>query len=320
MASPTITGIALAVGLLVTACQTTKSHLTEAEQAESTNIASTVPIADLHMHDAVGMNRRKETGVVWGGLGSKFGGRFAWMSHKRNFGDRFIAWAGQSIFNSAYFSGGIDGMLNLNDPVLVILYDNSERDLKDGVIVGLGEIFINNRRSNKNVSFRRKGQVDAPGMRKFFDLVAKYDGFLALHMDPDPDSMAQLGNLLASNRRGRVVWNHCGGFSTASDVRSMLDEHPNLFCELSYRYPPINKSRSWEIFTSGGIKSSWRKLIEDHSDRFMIGTDAGSDDQFEGAINTVRMGLLPNLKPDTARKIAYQNAKRLFGLKDIPGF
>ena len=59
--------------------------------------------------------------------------------------------------------------------------------------------------------------------------------------------------------------------------------------------------------------------MEDHSDRFMIGTDADSGDVFEAKIDTVRNGLLPYLKPDTARKIAYQNAQRLFDLRDIPG-
>ena len=319
MASPTKIGITLAVGLLVAACQTPGAHLTKAELAESAKIASTVPIADLHMHDAVGMSTGKETGVLWGGLGSRRGGRIEWMSNKEQFGDKFIAWAGQTSFNHAYRFGGMAAMLDPNDPTLVKLYEKSEKDLKDGVIVGIGEIFINNRTSHPKPSFRRKGQVDAPGIRKFFDLVAKYDGFLAFHMEADSDSMDQLGNLLASNRKGRVVWNHCGGDVSASDVRSMLDKHPNLFCELSHRYPPMNKASSWEIFTSDGIDSSWRQLIEDHSDRFMIGTDARSDYDFEAAIKTVRKGLLPYLKPDTARKIAYQNAQRLFGLKDNPG-
>lgn len=310
--------IALAIGLIVTSCQTTKSHLTESEQIESAEIASTVPIADLHMHDAFGLNWGKETGVLWGGLGSKGGGRHSWLGYKKFFGDRFIAWAGQTSFNKAYFAGGVAGMLSLNDPILIELYEQSEVDLKNGVIVGLGEIFINNRTTNRNASFRRKGRVDALGIQKFFDLVARYDGFLAFHMQADSDSMEQLGNLLASNRRGRVVWNHCGLDSSASDVRSMLDNHPNLFCELSYRYPPKNNYR-WEIFNSDGIRSSWRQLMEDHSDRFMIGTDADSGDVFEAKINTVRKGLLPYLKPDTARKIAYENAQRLFDLKDIPG-
>ena len=96
----------------------------------------------------------------------------------------------------------------------------------------------------------------------------------------------------------------------------MLDKHSNLFCELSFRYPPVSKHPSYDIFSSSGISFSWRELMEDHSDRFMIGTDAHRDKQFVDGIKTVRKGLLPNLKPDTARKIAYQNAQRLFKLKD----
>lgn len=138
-------------------------------------------------------------------------------------------------------------------------------------------------------------------------------------MDAESSSMAELGKLLASNRKGRVVWNHCGSDSSASEMRSMLDKNPNLFCEFAFRYPPINKQSSRNIFDSSGIDSSWRQLMEDHSDRFMVGTDAYDGDEFEAAIKTVRQGLLPSLKPATARKIAYQNAQRLFGFKDSPG-
>jgi predicted TIM-barrel fold metal-dependent hydrolase len=59
--------------------------------------------------------------------------------------------------------------------------------------------------------------------------------------------------------------------------------------------------------------------MEDHSDRFMVGTDAHNVQEFVDAIDTVRTGLLPDLTPTTARKIAYQNAQRLFGLKSKPG-
>jgi hypothetical protein len=319
MSSPTKICVTLAVGILLTACQTAKSSLTKAEQAESAKIASTVPIADLHMHDGLGLSRDQETGVMWGGLGSKRGGRSTWMGTKRLFGDRLIAWAGQDEFNTAFFSGGISEMLNPDNFILARLYKQSEEDLRDGVIVGIGEIFINNRNSNPKSNFRRKGQVDALGIRKFFDLVAKYDGFLAFHMDADSSSMAELGKLLASNRKGRVVWNHCGSASSVSEMRSMLDKNSNLFCELSYRYPPINKQSSRNIFDSSGIHSSWCQLMEDHSDRFMVGTDAHDGDEFEAAIKTVRQGLLPSLKPATARRIAYQNAQRLFGFKDKPG-
>ena len=235
------------------------------------------------------------------------------MLLKEELGDKRIAWAGQSEFNRVFFRGGIEEMLDPDNPTLVELYEQTEQDFKEGLIVGIGEIFINNRKSNPRERMRRKGQADAPAIRNFFDLVARYDGFLALHMQSDEETMDEL---LASNRKGRVVWNHCGTDSSASDVHELMDKHPNLFCELSFRYPPINKNSSREIFDSSEIDSSWRELMEEHSDRFMVGTDAHSDKQFIGAINTVRKGLLPNLKPDTARKISHQNAQRLFKSKD----
>ena len=310
-------GFYLIVALLAP-YQTAGAELTDAEKAESAKIALTVPIADLHDHDGYATSMGQETGVVWSGLGAKKGGSAEWRYLKYHYGDKRIAWAGQNEFNKVYFSGGIDEMLNPDNPSLVDLYEQSEKDLKDGLIVGIGEIFINNLKSSKYRKMRRKGQVDAPGIRKFFDMVAKYDGFLAFHMQADSDSMFQLGKLLSSNRKGRVVWNHCGNYSSASNVRSMMDKHPNLFCELSYRYPPVSKKIHIQIFDSSGIDSTWRELLEDHSDRFMVGTDAHNNKQFVGAIKTVRKGLLPNLKPDTARKIAYQNAQRLFKLKNNP--
>jgi len=308
----------LFVAVLLASCAAIGSELTDAEKTESAKIALTVPIADLHDHDGYGKSHGEQVGVVWGGLGARRGGRSGWLSLKEELGEKRIAWAGQYEFNKAFLTGGIEEMLNPENPMLVELYKQTEQDLKDGLIVGVGEIFINNRKSNPKKRMRRKGQVDAPVIRKFFDLVAKYDGFLAFHMQADGDSMDQLGKLLASNRKGRIVWNHCGSNSSASDVLEMMDKHPNLFCEFSFRYPPINKNNSREIFDSSGIDSSWRKLVEKHSDRFMVGTDAHSVEQFVGAIKTVRKGLLPNLKPDTARKVAYQNAQRLFKLKDNP--
>lgn len=330
-------GFYLIVALLAP-YQAAGAELTDAEKAESAKIALTVPIADLHDHDGYATSMGQETGVVWSGLGAKKGGRSKWISLKEDFGDKRIAWAGQSEFNVPYLGvwpewarptptadppgkSGIDEMLNPDYPTLKQLYTDSEKDLKDGLIVGIGEIFINNNSSKKivkGVKWARKGQVDAPIFRKFFDLVAQYDGFLAFHMQADSDSMDQLGKLLSSNRKGRVVWNHCGLNSSASDVRSMMDKHPNLFCEFSVRYPPKNKEDSREIFNGDGINSSWRELMEDHSDRFMVGTDTNSEKQFVDSIKTVRKGLLPNLKPDTARKIAYQNAQRLFKLKNNP--
>lgn len=313
-------GFTLAAGLSLVITQARAADLTDVERAESAQIAKTVPIADLHDHDGYALTNGKAAGVNWAGLGAKRGGRESWLPLKQKHGDKFMAWAGQREFNRSFFQGGIEAMLNPEWPLLVQLYDEVEADLKAGIIVGVGEIFINNQRSNPSQRMRRKGQVDAPGIRKYFNLVAKYNGFLSFHMESDRDSMDELGRLLASNSRGRVLWNHCGSKSSAGEVRALMEAHPNVFCEISVGYPPVGKNPSRQIFNASGISSDWRQLMEDHDERFMVGTDAHSDDQFVGSIETVRAGLLPNLSPGTARKVAYQNAQRLFGFNVDPAY
>jgi hypothetical protein len=118
----------LVVSALLTPYQTVGSELTEVERAESAQVALAVPIADLHDHDGYAASLGKRTGVVWAGLGAK-GGRYKWMSLKKKFGDKRIAWAGQGEINKVYLSGGIDEMLNSDNSLLVELYEQSEKDL-----------------------------------------------------------------------------------------------------------------------------------------------------------------------------------------------
>ena len=113
-----------------------------------------------------------------------------------------------------------------------------------------------------------------------------------------------------------LVGSSWSGDSDASDIRPLLKRHPNLFCELSFRYPPVVSPR-WShvnVFDRSGPLPAWLSLIEAFPDRFMIGTDAHDETEYDGAIAMVRRGLLPYLRPATARMVAHENAQRLFGL------
>ena len=274
-----------------------------------------MPIADLHDHDNYAEINGAKVGVFWAGLGTKRGGRDNWLVIKNRLGARRIAWSGQHEFNRLFFSGGVERMLDAEEPLLKTLYNESESDLKSGLIVGIGEIFVNNKNSG-SVNFRRKAPLNAPVFKKFFDLVSKYDGFLSFHMEGDQDSLEQLSELLLSNRKGRILLNHCGVAMSVVQLRRLFEAHSNVFCELSYRYPPMNKKSEREIFNLQGIHQNWRDLIESYADRFLIGTDASSKSSFIEAIQVVRAGLLSNLKPETARKIAWENAAHLFILRE----
>jgi predicted TIM-barrel fold metal-dependent hydrolase len=68
------------------------------------------------------------------------------------------------------------------------------------------------------------------------------------------------------------------------------------------------------IFTSYSLNSTWKDLIEEMPDRFMVGTDTKTGSHYDKGINNIRSGLLSNLNQETAEKVAYKNAQRLLDL------
>ncbi len=304
---------------------------------EAKKLAAELPIADLHMHPHSSVSpteardRMDKNGVRWAGAGGGAGGRAVWQAYAQELEDRFIAFAGQAELVGILvdrtggevirIEGGIEVIEDANNPVLQALLREAEEDLKAGRIKGIGELFANNSHSSKYPAFRNKFRADAPSMRALYQLVAKYGGFLTFHMEADKDSVEQLERLLASDRQGRVLWNHCGMNTGAKEVRPVLVRNSNLFCELSFRYPPvlsdglIKRRPKGLIFGKGKPNRAWLELIEEFPDRFMIGTDAHDRSKYDGSIKIVRTRLLPYLRPSTARKVAHENAQRLFGLK-----
>jgi predicted TIM-barrel fold metal-dependent hydrolase len=70
----------------------------------------------------------------------------------------------------------------------------------------------------------------------------------------------------------------------------------------------------------GTINPSMRDLFEQFPDRFMIGTDIAHPfaySRYNDVIIAFRR-LLSQLSPETARKIGYDNAERLFGPAKVP--
>jgi hypothetical protein len=333
-----LSGLAAIVFFVIIASNFSTTNAAPPIYPESAELASEVPIADLHLHPRTRLspndikNLMDRTGVQWAGGGATSKNalkaakgkdtqpkseRSLWLSYLDELGDRFIPFAGQSELIIAYTSDGADSVESVDSPYIQTLIRETEDDLKAGRIKGIGELFINNMRSTRLDSFKRKLRADAPAVIQMLNLVAEYDGFLTLHMDSDDDSVAQLVTLLEANRDGRVLWNHCGMYAEPSQIRSLLRSNDNLFCEFAFRYPPVNPERRAHIniFDESGPGEDWLELFEEFPDRIMIGTDAKDEDQYEEAIKIVRQGLLPYLQPETLRDVAYRNAQRLFDLK-----
>ena len=82
--------------------------------------------------------------------------------------------------------------------------------------------------------------------------------------------------------------------------------------ELSYR-PGLTDS-------TGGLSAEWKALLTAHSERFLIGSDTWINARwagYEGLMNEARRWLA-DLPEPAARRIAWENGARLFGLPLAP--
>jgi predicted TIM-barrel fold metal-dependent hydrolase len=133
-------------------------------------------------------------------------------------------------------------------------------------------------------------------------------------------NLAALERLLNHNPRAQIVLSHstdATGFRKAAIIRGLIERHPNLAMSLN----PQNRFLFLEnmpLKGTGGINRDWLRLIKDHPDRFMI----GSDQRYSEPCPTCRLvervassrrwiDLLP---PDIARKIAVENPVRIYHL------
>lgn len=313
-----------AVATVVVSVLVACTNATAQYSAESAALATRVPIADVHFHleghfvpaDIKALLDRNN--VRWAGGVGPFG-RVA-SNFRQGFidamGERYIATLGQPEFSVLYFSRGASATEDSDTQDFRALLQRAEAEFKAGRLKGFGELFVNNRTSNSQPAFRRKIATDAPTIRAMYQLAAKYGGFVAMHMEVDPDSLQQLDALASMEPRATVILSHCGVWADAGTIRALLDRHPNIHCDLAWRSPPTARQVPARIiFDATGVKGEWLDLIEQKADRFMIGTDAFCCDYGE-AIDGFRKGLLQWLSPATLRKVAYENAKRVMKLSE----
>ena len=96
----------------------------------------------------------------------------------------------------------------------------------------------------------------------------------------------------------------------AAVVGAMFDRYRTLYADTSYREHDI-------LADDGTIAPAWLDVITRHSDRLMVGSDTWVNSQWDDykeliALNRRWLGKLPR---ETAERIAYKNAARLFGRK-----
>lgn len=157
---------------------------------------------------------------------------------------------------------------------------------------GIGEFHIH-----------RLDTSDEPFFRTVIGLAKARDIYLHVHSDAAP-----IRWLYSLDPNVKIIWAHAGLGEAAAGVYALMEEFPELVADTSLKEHAI-------LGYDGQLDPEWEKIIFAFQDRLMVGSDTWINGQWENytSIMDSNRAWLAKLPEDVARKIAYQNAERLFG-------
>lgn len=182
------------------------------------------------------------------------------------------------------------------DPTIhQMVLDELARGTASGPFRGLGEFHL-----------YESANADGPVARSLMQLSAERGLWVLAHVDDDA-----IDKLMAHAPQARLIWAHTGIAGTpVARVKALLARYPQLMGELSYR-PGLT-------IGDGRLSPEWRELLSQQSERFLIGSDTWTPSrwpQYEGLMVEARRWLA-DLPPAAARRIAWGNGQRMFGLPE----
>jgi hypothetical protein len=170
------------------------------------------------------------------------------------------------------------------------IHELIQTEYKRGYYRGIGEFHIYGQ------------QAAGEWVRKTVDFAAERGLFLHAHCDEEA-----LLILFSHDPKAKIIWAHTGFSIPVARVQELLDRYPGLTAEMSYR--------SGVTDGAGQLTDEWRALFARYSDRVLLGSDTWINERWFGydTIWKDYRGWLAQLPPDQARRVAYENAERLFG-------
>lgn len=181
------------------------------------------------------------------------------------------------------------------DPTIV---DMVLRELAAGTEAGpyrgLGEFHLYDSRN-----------ADGPTAKRLMQLAQERNLVVLAHVDD-----VAVEKLFAHAPKARMIWAHTGiGGVPVDRVRALLDKHPTLYGELSYR-PGLTVD-------DGKLSAAWKALLTEKPERFFVGSDTWTNGRWPEYENLMReaRAWLGDLPPAAARRIAWENGAAMFGLQ-----
>lgn len=236
----------------------------------------------------------------------------------RQYPDRFVVSYRPPIDRSTAMKGILD------DEEVRRIGIEVEKALKSGLYKGLGE--VNTYRSGASGAAPSNISPDSPLIRNFLELAGRYNVPINIHCPAD--SWAEMDRLLGAYPQTVVIWAHAGFFFSPSVLGDFLRDFPNLYFDLALEHPPWTSNRIgpfrylMPILYGEVIDEGWRRLFESYPDRFLVGFDFGAQGNplntpqgMAKEIGEYFRTMLAQLTSTTARKIAYENAEKVYKLR-----
>jgi hypothetical protein len=151
--------------------------------------------------------------------------------------------------------------------------------------------------------------ANGPVARKLMQLAEEKQLVVLAHVD-DAAIDLLMAHTPTRGQKLRLIWAHTGiGGAPVARVDQLMARYPLLVGELSYR-PGLTCG-------DGLLCPEWRQLLLKYPGRFVVGSDTWVNQRWASYDDTMAgyRTWLGELPADVARRIAWDNAAGLFGLK-----
>lgn len=214
------------------------------------------------------------------------------------------------------------------DAAVEAILNEAEAKLASGRFWGIGEVIVKHFAYSSGRHAELENPIYSQFMQRLSQIAARFDVPIVLHMEGAPHLVSDFARLLGENSRVRYVWAHNCGRSKAPVIRAMLENHPNLYCDLASMtnvgksgygigWPRMEEYSSL-IEKNGVLFPEMREVYEAFPDRFTIGMDVaharGMNPTNYGRRSERFRKLLGQLTSKTATAFAERNVIKIFKL------
>lgn len=244
--------------------------------------------------------------------------------YARRFPSRFVPFIGMQrglLVNR-------DRWLNPDEAARNLLFE-TEWKLRSGEFFGMGEFMLRFYPYTTSLGVVAISDMDYPAdsplMLRFAELAVEYRVPMVIHCEAEPGAAAAMVRLMERYPDAKIVWAHNCGRSSVQQIRALMSRYPNLYADLGLMMSTHGEGYGsyWPRRTpwmhliadqSGTLFPEMKALFEEFPDRFFVGTDTAHArvyPYYRYRASRWRI-FFPQLSLATARKIAFENAERLF--------